>query len=126
MNLAEIIDDHAPESTALIWNNRATTYGELRSQVDHFRGGLASLGVGDGDRVALVLTNGVPFVVTYLAVLGLGGVIVPLNPTSPAPELENQIATVGATVVVIVCSDTAEPPLLSVTVSVTVYAPAAP
>ena len=41
-----------------------------------------------GDRVALVLTNGVPFVVTYLAVLGLGGVIVPLNPTSPAPELE--------------------------------------
>jgi len=107
VNLAEIIDDHAPESTALIWNNRATTYGELRSQVDHFRGGLASLGVGDGDRVALVLTNGVPFVVTYLAVLGLGGVIVPLNPTSPAPELENQIATVGATVVVIDRSCTA-------------------
>ena len=101
MNLAKIIDDHAPESTALIWNNRATTYGELRSQVDHLRGGLASLGVGDGARVALVLTNGVPFVVTYLAVLGLGGVIVPLNPTSPAPELEHQIATVGATVVVI-------------------------
>jgi long-chain acyl-CoA synthetase len=101
VNLAKIIDDHAPESTALIWNNRATTYGELRSQVDHLRGGLASLGVGDGARVALVLTNGVPFVVTYLAVLGLGGVIVPLNPTSPAPELEHQIATVGATVVVI-------------------------
>ncbi len=65
------------------------------------------MGVGDGDRVALVLTNGVPFVVTYLAVLGLGGVIVPLNPTSPAPELENQIATVGATVVVIDRSCTA-------------------
>ena len=107
MNLAEIIDDHAPDSTALIWNNRATSYGELRSQVDHLRGGLASLGVGDGDRVALVLTNGVPFVVTYLAVLGLGGVIVPLNPTSPAPELEEEISTVGATVVVIDRSCTA-------------------
>ncbi len=107
MNLAEIIDDHAPDSTALIWNNRATSYGELRTQVDHLRGGLASLGVGDGDRVALVLTNGVPFVVSYLAALGLGAVVVPLNPTSPAPELERQIATVGATLVVIDRSCTA-------------------
>ncbi len=107
MNLAEIIDDHAPDSTALIWNNRATTYGELKSQVEHFRGGLASLGVGDGDRVALVLTNGVPFVVAYLAALGLGAAVVPLNPTSPAPELAQQIATVGATLVVIDRSCTA-------------------
>ena len=107
MNLAEIIDDHAPDSTALILNNRATTYGELRSQVEHFRGGLASLGVGDGDRVALVLTNGVPFVVAYLAALGLGAAVVPLNPTSPAPELAQQIATVGATLVVIDRSCTA-------------------
>ena len=107
MNLADIIDDHAPDSTALIWNNRATSYGELRSQVDRVRGGLASLGVADGDRVALVLTNGVPFVVAYLAVLGLGAVAAPLNPTSPAPELEREIASVGATVVLIDRSCTA-------------------
>ena len=107
MNLADIIDDHAPDSTALIWNNRATSYGELRSQVDHLRGGLASLGVGDGDRVALILTNGVPFVVAYLAALGLGAVTVPLNPTSPAPELEREIAAVGANLVVIDRSCTA-------------------
>ena len=30
MNLASIIDDHAPDATALIFNNRATTYGDLR------------------------------------------------------------------------------------------------
>lgn len=101
MNLADIIDDHAPDVTALIWNNETTTYGELRSLVDGARGGLVALGVGAGDRVALILQNGVPFVVSYLAALGLGAVTVPLNPTSPAPELERELATVGAKLVVI-------------------------
>ena len=36
------------------------------------------------------------FVETYLAVLGLGAVAVPLNPQSPAPEIERELATVGA------------------------------
>jgi len=101
VNLASIIDEHAPDATALIFNNRATTYGELRDQVDRCRGGLQALGVGRDDRVALVCSNGVHFVVVYLAALGLGAVTVPLNPTSPAPELETQIAVVGATVVVV-------------------------
>jgi len=101
VNLAHIIDDHDAESTALIARGRTTTYGELRDQVDRLRGGLASLGVGDGDRVALVLGNAPQFVVTYLATLGLGAVAVPLNPTSPGPELEAELAVVGAKVVVI-------------------------
>ena len=101
MNLASIIDEHAPDATALIFNNRATTYGELRDQVDRCRGGLRALGVGPDDRVALVCSNGVHFVVVYLAALGLGAVTVPLNPTSPAPELETEIAVVGAKVVVV-------------------------
>ena len=46
-------------------------------------------------------SNGVPFVVVYLAALGLGAVTVPLNPTSPAPELQCEIAVVGAKVVVV-------------------------
>lgn len=101
MNLADIIDDHASDATALIWNNVTTSYGELRAQVDRARGGLASLGIGAGDRVALVMQNGVPFVVSYFAALGLGAVTVPLNPTSPAPELAREISTVGAKAVLI-------------------------
>ena len=101
MNLAHIIDDHDADSTALIAHGRTTTYGELRDQVARFQGGLASLGVGDGDRVALLLGNAPQFVVSYLATLGLGAVAVPLNPTSPGPELEAELAVVGAKVVVI-------------------------
>lgn len=101
MNIAHILDRHPADSVALISRNRTTTYGELRDQIDHLRGGLASIGVGRGDRVALLCGNGRHFVITYFAAVGLGAIAVPLNPLSPAPELENEIVAVGAKVVVI-------------------------
>ena len=45
--------------------------------------------------------NGRPFVVAYLALLGLGAVAVPLNPTSPRRELARQVATVGAVAAIV-------------------------
>jgi long-chain acyl-CoA synthetase len=42
----------------------------------------------------MVCGNDVRFPLSYLATLGLGAVAVPLNPTSPGPELERQLATV--------------------------------
>jgi long-chain acyl-CoA synthetase len=101
VNLAHIIDDHHDDSVALIGHGRTTTYGELRDQVARLRGGLASLGVGDGDRVALVLGNSRQFVVAYLATVGLGAVAVPLNPTSPGPELSSEMSAVGVTAVLV-------------------------
>ncbi|MGB0112767.1 MAG: AMP-binding protein [Ilumatobacteraceae bacterium] len=101
MNLAHIIDDHDAESTALISRGRPTTYGELRTQVAAARGGLTELGIVPGDRVALFLGNSRHFVVSYLAIIGLGAVAVPLNPTSPAPEMTSQMVSVGARAVVV-------------------------
>lgn len=100
-NLAHLIDDHPGDRVALISRGRPTTYETLRHEVDAMRGGLARLGVSRGDRVALLCGNGRFFVVTYLATLGLGATAVPLNPTSPAPELLREIAVVGASVVVV-------------------------
>lgn len=101
MNLSHIIDGHPDGAVALISRNQPTTYGALREQVAKVRGGLAGLGVGRGDRVALLCGNGRFFVEVYLATVGLGAVAVPLNPASPAPEVEREIATVGATVVLV-------------------------
>ena len=102
MNLAHIIDDHAGDSTALIWRGRTTTYGELRDQVAHASAAAwLPLGVESGDRVALLCGNCRYFVLAYLATIGLGAVAVPLNPASPAPEIEREIAMVGAKVVVV-------------------------
>jgi long-chain acyl-CoA synthetase len=101
VNLAHLIDPHDADRVALISRGRATTYGALREQVACLRGGLAGLGVGPGDRVALLCGNGRHFVLGYLATLGLGAVAVPLNPTSPAPEIERELATVHAKVVIV-------------------------
>jgi long-chain acyl-CoA synthetase len=101
VNLAHIIDGHDADSTALIWRNRVTTYGELGADVARFRGGLAASGVTAGDRVALVLGNSPHFVVAYLATVGLGAIAVPLNPASPGPELESELASVSARAVIV-------------------------
>lgn len=101
MNLADIIEGHEADKVALVSRGRQTTYGVLRDHVAGVRGGLAELGVGPGDRVALLCGNGRWFVEAYLATLGLGAVAVPLNPTSPAPELEQELAVVEPVAVVV-------------------------
>jgi long-chain acyl-CoA synthetase len=101
VNLAQIIDGHPEEKVAIITRGVETTYGQLRVDVAKLRGGFAKLGVGSGDRVALLCGNGLYFVETYLAVLSLGATVVPMNPQSPAPEIQQEIATVGAGIVLI-------------------------
>jgi long-chain acyl-CoA synthetase len=101
VNLAHIIDGHDDDSVALIWRNRVTTYGDLRGQVASFRGGLAASGVGADDRVAIVVGNSPHFVIAYLATIGLGAIAVPLNPASPGPELQSELAVVAPRAVVV-------------------------
>jgi long-chain acyl-CoA synthetase len=99
VNLASIIEDHPDGAIALISRGQETTYGELRDQVARLRGGLIGLGVRPGDRVAVVANNNWYFVAGYLAALGVGGVVVLLNPQSPLPELVSELAEAGVRVV---------------------------
>src|SRR5215207_10653603 len=98
MNLAAAIDEHPAERAALVSRGKVTTYGELRDQVARMRGGLVELGVEQGDRVAVLAANNWYFVSSYLAVLGVGAVAVPLNPASPAPEVQRELEAVGGVV----------------------------
>ena len=101
MNLASIIEPHPPEAVAVVTRGHAVTYGELAAQVAGLRGGLVGLGLQPGDRIGLLCANNLLFVVSYLAALGAGLVVVPLNPASPAPELTHELAVVGARAVVV-------------------------
>ncbi|MGD9792323.1 MAG: AMP-binding protein [Acidimicrobiia bacterium] len=101
VNLAELIEGHGDDHVALWSRGRPTTYGALRHQVASVRGGLLGLGVQPGDRVALVCGNDRSFVVSYLAVLGIGAVAVPLNPTDPGPALAREIEDVKPVVAVV-------------------------
>jgi long-chain acyl-CoA synthetase len=101
VNLASIIDAHPDESVALVSRGQLTTYGELREQVAAVRGGLVGLGLAPGDRLALLAGNNWYFVVTYLAALGAGLVVVPVNPQAPAPEQADEVGRTGAKAVVV-------------------------
>ncbi|MFZ9540912.1 MAG: AMP-binding protein, partial [Ilumatobacteraceae bacterium] len=104
MNLASIVDKHEASRPAIISRGRVTNYGELRQQIEAFRGSLTAAGVAPGDRVALMCGNGRWFVVAYLATVGAGAIAVPLNPLSPAPELEAELAIVDPKVVLVEAS----------------------
>jgi long-chain acyl-CoA synthetase len=99
VNLAHVLDGHPDDAVAVLTGDTTTTYGELRRAVAGLRGGLVREGVAPGDRVAIVAPNDRSFVDAYLAVLGVGAVAVPLNPTSPEPERAREVAAVGARLV---------------------------
>ena len=103
MNLASIIDAHPDDAPAVLVaeSQEVITYGQLRQRVAAARSGLVANGVKPGDRVVLLAHNDPSFVIAYLAVLGVGAVAVPLNPGSPAAEVESEIAAVTASVVLV-------------------------
>jgi len=64
------------------------TYGAFGAMVDRFRGGLASIGVERGDRVAIVSNNRVEWAVAAYACYGLGAVFVPMYEAQSPKEWE--------------------------------------
>ncbi len=55
-----------------------TTYGEFARQVDAMRGGLAKVGIGQGDTVAIIAGNRVEWAVAAYATYGLGARFCPM------------------------------------------------
>ena len=66
----------------------ALTYDELGQVVASLAGRLATLGVGQGSRVALVIPGGPDFLQLLLAVASLGATAAPLNPAYKRDEYE--------------------------------------
>ncbi|HHX84517.1 MAG TPA: AMP-binding protein [Actinomycetales bacterium] len=79
---------------------RLTTYAELGRRVRRVAEGLRRLGVGHGDRVAVLLPNCPQGIVVFYAALRLGAVVVEHNPLYTADELEAPFVDHGARVVV--------------------------
>ncbi len=76
-------------------------YDELYRDTENFALGLASLGVKRNDKVAIIAENRPEWVYTDMAVLGLGGIDVPLYPISTSETIEfclNNSESVGIVV----------------------------
>ena len=76
-----------PDRAALRFQNTLMTYRQLKRQAECMAGRLRELGVGDGDRVAVMLPNLPQTIVLFWAILKAGGVVVMLNPLYMESEL---------------------------------------
>src|SRR3954471_22982853 len=79
---------------------RGLTYARLEAAVQAQARRLADGGVEPGDRVALRLPTSVAIGVAFFGALRAGGVVVPLSPQAPGPELEKLLEHSGAKVVI--------------------------
>ena len=95
MNLATLFADHPKDRTAIVAGGDRITYGQLEIEVAKTRGVLMALGLEPGDRVAILCAINFRFVRAWFGIIGAGMVAVPLNPQSPAPEIERELAAVG-------------------------------
>jgi fatty-acyl-CoA synthase len=91
--LGEVLDDTAaayPENDALVVRHQQLRYryAELHTEVERAARGLLALGIQRGDRIGLWATNCAQWVITQFATAKIGAILVNINPSNRAFELE--------------------------------------
>jgi long-chain acyl-CoA synthetase len=86
---------------ALEFFGASISYRQLGEKIERVAGGLRTLGVGHGDRVALVLPNCPQHVIAFYAILSLGAIVVEHNPLYTEDELRRQFEDHGATTAIV-------------------------
>jgi len=99
------LDTARSHSTALavrtLDESVALTWGDVQRRVNALAGGLARLGVGRGDPVALMLANRPEFHLADLAAMLIGGVPFSVYQTAAPEQIEYVVGDAGARVAVI-------------------------
>ena len=80
-----------------IWHDHS--WAGIADAAARLRAGLQKIGIQPGDRVGILSDNSPQWVIVDQAVLGLGGIVVPLYTTSGAEETRHVISDSGAKVV---------------------------
>ncbi|WP_286887633.1 class I adenylate-forming enzyme family protein [Aneurinibacillus sp. UBA3580] len=91
MNISELLARNArkyPEREAIVNGAERVTYRTFDQDVNTLAYGLRELGISQGDKVVLFMPNTKEFLYTYIAVMRLGAVIVPVNAKLTGTELD--------------------------------------
>jgi len=93
-----------PDAVAMIdgASGARHTFTELDDAIRRLAGGLAALGVGPGDRVALMAPNSPEFAIVFHAVALRGAAVTTVNPTYGAEEIRFQLEDAAAMLLVTV------------------------
>jgi long-chain acyl-CoA synthetase len=85
-----------PEAPAVVDGDQRLTWAELDAAVDRAAAGYPARGLVPGDRVAVQLPNGVPWLRAVLGALRAGLAVVPVNTAFTDAELEYVLTDSGA------------------------------
>ncbi len=80
-----------PDRLAMIFEDSRISYEQLQERVNRLANALANLGVGAGDRVAMLQVNCNQYIEAYFATAKLDAVFVPLNFRTRADELTHML-----------------------------------
>jgi len=87
--------------TAVLDGDLTLTYGQMAERVQRLAGALRELGVGDDDKVAVLMLNGYRYLELFYAVSWAGGVVVPLNIRLAPREIVHQVNEAECKVLVV-------------------------
>ncbi|MBN1636992.1 MAG: AMP-binding protein [Deltaproteobacteria bacterium] len=80
-----------PDKVSIRYLSEEITFSELWKLVNGLGESLRQAGVSRGDHVTIVLPNAPEFIIAYMAIAGIGAVVVPVNPTFTSRELAHII-----------------------------------
>lgn len=89
-----------PGHPAIIYFGKKISYSKLDELANKLGLALKGLGIEENDGVALHLPNIPQFIIAYLAILKIGAIAVPINPTYKGKDLEHIIENSGAKTVI--------------------------
>ncbi|WP_419879185.1 long-chain-fatty-acid--CoA ligase [Brevibacillus centrosporus] len=104
VNVGDILKRSAarfPHKTALIEGDRRISYKECNAWVNKVARGLLALGLRHGDRLAILASNSIEFVLVYFACAKAGITIVPINLALHPHEVSYILQDSGAKAVVL-------------------------
>ena len=87
--------------TATIFRDRRHSWAEVAERIARLAGGLSALGIGRGDRVAILALNSDRYWEAMYAIPGLGAIMVPLNTRLAPPEIAFMLADSGARAMIV-------------------------
>lgn len=85
-----------PDKTAITFRDRSITFAAFDRESNQLANGLATLGLGSCDRVALYLPNCPEYELAFYAASKLGAIACPLNPSYREREITYQVSDSGA------------------------------
>ncbi|SFR67986.1 Acyl-CoA synthetase (AMP-forming)/AMP-acid ligase II [Marinobacter daqiaonensis] len=92
--------ERAPDADCIVCEGQRLSYREVADRAETMAAQLRHRGVEPGDRVGLLIGNGIEFVLTVIGILRAGAIIMPLNIREQAPGLRYMLEHSDARAVV--------------------------